>query len=454
MKVIESLKMVNFKNVSEATIAFKSKTSGIYGPNGSGKTSVIEAINLLKCFFGINKVYEDGHFEQDKLLDYIKKDTDFSEISMEISLEKELFNIGIIFEKNDKDEVIVIKEFIHHKENKPRQKYKNLFTVDNSSANFLPIITLQNKKNNAFDYFEKNLFRKNKTSLQSLSKQFGNFKSFLLVLYNEYSDFLKLNDSDSTLEELLSIWKLLGITLGKINIITLKDQAISNLEMAIPISLATPLFNKTIFFKKKENIYSKEEFDSINTSVNDINKLFPLFIHGATIKCEGCLAYKEDSIEKYSVNIYIIKNDRKINIYNESAGTIKLFVILSSLIGILRDKNAVLVVDELDVHIFEYLLTFILSKLTKYIKGQLIFTSHNLLPMEKLDRNSIIISTFLSDEKELEKISYTSFKGKTSQTTNLRLKYLRSQYTWTEENITPLFINESKVEKILRDMGD
>ena len=74
--------------------------------------------------------------------------------------------------------------------------------------------------------------------------------------------------------------------------------------------------------------------------------------------------------------------------------------------------------------------------------------------MEKLDRNSIIISTFLSDEKELEKISYTSFKGKTSQTTNLRLKYLRSQYTWTEENITPLFINESKVEKILRDMGD
>ncbi len=452
--MIESIRMVNFKNISDATVNFKSKISGIYGPNGSGKTTVIEAINLLKCFFGMNKDYEIGHYDDEKLLDYIKKETTTSEISMEILDSKYIFKLGIVFQKNDSGEVNVIKEYIYHKENNSRLVYKNIFTLDNGPDNFLPIITLNSNKNDAFEYFRKNLFEKNKTSLQSIIKQFGNFKSFLLILSNEYSKFKETNPINEELEELLKIWKKLEMSLGKLDIITLKDQAISNLEIAIPIFSNAHESTKTIFLNKKENLYTKEEYEIINSSVNNINKLFPLFIHNATIKCEGRLAYKEEGEETYSVNIYIIKNNIKINIYNESSGTIKLFVILSSLMGILKDENAVLVVDELDVHIFEYLLAFILSKIPEYIKGQLIFTSHNLLPMEKLDRNSIIISTVSKGENNSEEINYTFFKGKISQTTNLRLKYLRSQYTWTEENITPLFINESKVEKILREIGD
>ncbi|MGL5901150.1 MAG: hypothetical protein ACRCZO_00555 [Cetobacterium sp.] len=66
-----------------------------------------------------------------------------------------------------------------------------------------------------------------------------------------------------------------------------------------------------------------------------------------------------------------------------------------------------------------------MEKLSKYAKGQLIFTAHNLLPLEKLNRNSIIISTI-----ENEQTTYVYFKD-TSGTTNLRQKYLRSQNLWS-----------------------
>ncbi|WP_297405971.1 AAA family ATPase, partial [uncultured Cetobacterium sp.] len=242
--------------------------------------------------------------------------------------------------------------------------------------------------------------------------------------------------------------------LKSINIITLKDQAICNMTYAIPIYSE----NKCIYLDKRENLYFENIYEEIKKAVENINKLFPLFIPGGKVICEGEIKLESDIGTKYAVNIYIQRNGNKIDIFKESTGTIKLFSILSAIIQILKNEYSSLIIDELDVHVFEYLLAFILSKLSSRIKGQLVFTSHNLLPMEKLDRNSIILSTTISEGDSkgniIEKVIYTYFKGKISHTTNLRLKYLRSQYTWTEDNVTPLIINESKIEKVLRDIGE
>ena len=50
---LSSIKLNNFKNIEKSEIVFSDKseiinTVGIYGQNGSGKTAVIEAINVLK----------------------------------------------------------------------------------------------------------------------------------------------------------------------------------------------------------------------------------------------------------------------------------------------------------------------------------------------------------------------------------------------------------------------
>ena len=52
-----------------------------------------------------------------------------------------------------------------------------------------------------------------------------------------------------------------------------------------------------------------------------------------------------------------------------------------------------LAIDELDAGIFEYLLGELLDVFSKSAKGQLIFTSHNLRPLETLDRGFIAFTT-------------------------------------------------------------
>src|SRR3712207_245764 len=128
-----------------------------------------------------------------------------------------------------------------------------------------------------------------------------------------------------------------------------------------------------------------------------------------------------------------------------STGIIKLVSLLSAMIYYVQDEGAIVAIDELDIHIFEYLLAMLLEKLSQYAKGQLIFTAHNLLPMEKLQKDSIIIST-RNDKHDIE---YTYLKG-ISKTTNLRQKYLKSQRMWSEENIEPLLLNTSALDMYIK----
>ena len=119
--------------------------------------------------------------------------------------------------------------------------------------------------------------------------------------------------------------------------------------------------------------------------------------------------------------------------------------VLSMMIYFVQNPEAIVAIDEFDVHIFEYLLTVLLEKLSIYAKGQLIFTAHNLFPMEVLTKNSIIIST----KNQNNDVIYT-YLEKTSNTTNLRQKYIKSQVMWSEENISPLLLNNSALDLFIR----
>ena len=234
-----------------------------------------------------------------------------------------------------------------------------------------------------------------------------------------------------------------------ITVISLKEQALSNLEIVIPIKVNAQGTIPVCCKGKENNIYSEVETEAIKETVEKINKLFPLLVQDAKLECETQLVLQNEEEKKYSIEIFVNKNGKHVNIYNESTGTIKLFMLMSALINILKDEDSILLVDELDVHIFEYLLAYILGLLSGYSKGQLIFTAHNLLPMEKLNRDSIILTSYVNNN-----VVYEYFKGKISSSTNLRLKYLKALYLWSEDNIEPLNIKESKVESTIRELQE
>ena len=79
-------------------------------------------------------------------------------------------------------------------------------------------------------------------------------------------------------------------------------------------------------------------------------------------------------------------------------------------------------IDELDSGIYEYLLGECLEVMQDKAKGQLIFTSHNLRPLEILENDSLPYTT-VNPENCYIKSSYIK---NTQNTQNTRLSYLRT----------------------------
>ena len=63
------------------------------------------------------------------------------------------------------------------------------------------------------------------------------------------------------------------------------------------------------------------------------------------------------------------------------------------MIGLYNQRSMTVAIDELDSGIFEYLLGEFLKIISNKAKGQLIFTSHNLRPLETIDRSFIAFTT-------------------------------------------------------------
>ena len=103
----------------------------------------------------------------------------------------------------------------------------------------------------------------------------------------------------------------------------------------------------------------------------------------------------------------------------ESEGIIKIISILNALIQAFSDPSICLAIDELDAGIFEYILGELLQIFDESAKGQLIFTSHNLRPLEILENDALLYTT-VNPENCYIKSSYIK------NTQNTLLSYLRT----------------------------
>jgi hypothetical protein len=103
----------------------------------------------------------------------------------------------------------------------------------------------------------------------------------------------------------------------------------------------------------------------------------------------------------------------------ESEGVKKIVSVLQVLILMYNEPSVTVAIDGLDAGISEYLLGELLSILAEGGQGQLIFTSHNLRPLETLDKQYIIFTSTNPSNR------YVRMKG-AKETNNLRSMYFRS----------------------------
>ena len=343
----------------------------------------------------------------------------------------------------------VSREELSLKEINSRRKFKNIVKILNSEDLLSPEIYIENSIKNNFDILKKSVFKEIEGGAKRFINEFSNLSSYLSLI---------IKYSNSNEKELISIPKELGLVITEFSkiqkiflnmvIITLEEQALYNLNLLIPMNIHTNDVHGTLavnYRDSKGNIYSEKEAKILEDTVKEINSIFSTIIPNSKLSTERKVDRLEGEELKIGVNIYVEKDGRKLLLDQESTGIIKLVSLLSIILYYIKDKEAIVAIDEFDIHIFEYLLALFLEKISLYAKGQLIFTAHNLLPMEKLDKESIIIST-----KDEEKgVKYVYLKG-VSLTTNLRQKYLRSQSMWTEKNIEPLLLNSSALEMFIK----
>lgn len=426
---IKSMHLVNFKNIRDAEINFKSTLSGIYGVNGSGKTAIIEALQVCKEFFVVKDDEKFLRYKK-KILNYIRNGE--ARMSMSIVLDDNVneykFTLEFILKSdNDNSELYIDREIISSRRSKSKNKWKSMIDFQKDVDRVLPKILLNNRVLDFEDDFN-----------------FGNLVITNFMRYNSMSALViqhNLFVSDDNFDRMLTS---VVSCLKNISVISVDEQALCNLNMLIIMHAHLDESNKIfpVHMTGDSTQYYDEKVATLFKDVIDqINPFFSIVIPGARLLLEKLgERSSDDDVKQEELKLYVERGNQKNPIEKESVGTIKIISILSSLIAVIQSSNTIVAIDELDAHIFEYLLSIILKHVQVNIKGQLIFTAHNLTLLENLQQQNIIISTVANDD-----VIYTYLK-KVSDTTNLRNTYIRSQSVWSQDNVAPMNINESRLK--------
>ena len=163
-----------------------------------------------------------------------------------------------------------------------------------------------------------------------------------------------------------------------------------------------------------------EQFEAYQQFINEINMFVSSFIPNFTLTIDRINDGK-DMNGKAIVNIMIkrVVGKSELPLTQESSGIRKLISLTCALVFIYGDPNGWLIIDEFDSGVFEELLGQIASVIQKNGKGQLLFTAHNLRPLERIPSECVMFTTNNYSNR------YISFK-KLSGTSNLRDCYFRA----------------------------
>lgn len=404
---IKKITIKNLKNVANGSLLFdnhrknyKSSVLGLYGQNGSGKTALIDAIALLKfalCGRPIPKQYADFvNVDADAATleyEFTVKDTDKKaeyNVGYSFSLKKEIEKNTVNVDDNsvelsEEEKTVIFDEVLSYSYECGDKKIRKTAIVDTRTSDvFLPKskytvltgnedekdlfvakkIALATSRSFVFSKELLNCIRKNceeryHVFLFNALTKFGNFELFIintknsgLISFDELPLFFKCSNKSGN--------------------------AVGNLPIPLNGSGVIP----------------EQAFEVVNNVIKNMNIVLEQLIPNLTIgiKVIGTQTMKNGETG-YIIELISKKNKKEIALRYESEGIKKIVSILQLLIVVYNNDSITVAIDELDSGIFEYLLGEILRIISEKGKGQLIFTSHNLRPLETIDKGFIAFTT-------------------------------------------------------------
>lgn len=404
---IHNLKNVGYGRVDLLNDKYSSSVLGLYGQNGSGKTTLIKAISILKTLMC-------GRSLKPAIAALIKQDKPSAKLTFEFLLSelytyKKRYSVTYSFEivpeetlnPDDGKKIIrtnVINEILKYKEFKASSDY------DSDISRRFRLILNTGRKEIATKEIIKLLRRETSQdkydldAIRVLSQAEGRSFAFNFrigqILLNNAED----PEKQLIMESLLFFAhrSLYSIENEEFNLIS-TDILMVHLKKgidekqsysAIPILLNSEVEVPEIFVN---------DFESI---LESLNVVLGAIIPGMSIITERISKTTDkEGLPFCRLAVYSQRGNAKVALQHESEGIKKIISILQLLIYAYNSKNITIAIDELDAGIFEYLLGEILSIFSSTGKGQLIFTSHNLRPLETMDKLFIAFTTINENKR-------------------------------------------------------
>jgi len=249
------------------------------------------------------------------------------------------------------------------------------------------------------------------------SKALINAKSF--IFSDELSQLLL--DQGSITEYAQIILNLKAFAIQKIRILDSRDTSNSSSD-TIPLYTANHCINLR---KKDSTIFLDEEgLQTLKTAIKGLNVVLQQVIPGLSLKAvrQVDIDIEDRNVRAHAtgtkVTVYSVRDNVRIPLAEESAGIIRLISSMNLFAYAFVNPDVTVAIDEIDAGVYEYLLGELLLIFEEYGSGQLIFTCHNLRPMEVLNKKYICFTTTNPENRYLKPKSIRNEN-------NLRDVYLR-----------------------------
>ena len=415
---ISKVKLDNFKSVRHGEITFncgnhyvpagtKSDILGLYGQNGSGKTSLIEALSILESLLCGSRVH-------DEYVECIAADADSARLAFEFD-----------FQYPDGRRLRVGYEFSIGREKKPKEEPKTIDFDDTPFSQSIPFrvrvfdevfkiggqlngrdwqyrTCIDTSENSASpfgpaskhaEFFK--VTKKNKDTLAA-NRIIASERSQSFIFMDETMEVFS-NEGQNTSQFFTVLAELNYFALYYLFVVDSRMSATYSIDVFLPVFTprgTLPLqTGHAMNLPLKAAQAVKREFDTINDVLKEL-------VPGLSIDMKeiGATLLKDGS-DGLSVEFVSRRDDLEFPLRDESAGIKKIISILNLVIAVFNQKSTTVAIDEFDAGIFEYLLGEILQMLEESGRGQLIFTSHNLRPLEVLSKQFIRFTTTNADNR-------------------------------------------------------
>lgn len=413
---IESITIQNFKNIKNGYLSFENSKKnyaasilGLYGQNGSGKTALIDALELLRLALSgkslpphfANFINVDSESATIKYALKVQSDKYKSayDVVYELSLKREIDDSDQNMDNpstNENYKAIIVDEILSYSYEPEIGKRERFATIiDTRTENDKPFVP-------AAKYHV--LVGKSKETLTNLmvAKQLARATSRSFIFSKELVNIIRQKCQKDYHRYLIDRMMVFGNY--ELFVINTSNTGLISMD-ALPLSFRYSENGKAtvgnMLLKLNEpTLIPEQALGIVKKVVANMNIVLQQIVPGLTIGVRE-LGTQLNSNGSLGCRVQLIskKNSKEIPLKYESEGIKKIVSILQLLIVVYNKASITVAIDELDSGVFEYLLGEILRIISEKGKGQLIFTSHNLRPLETIDKGFIAFTTTNPDNR-------------------------------------------------------